>query len=195
VRSSGGYVPDDALVSETVFLGLGSNLGTRLAHLRRATWQLNEIEGLEVRAVSPVYASIAHTKSHEPDMGDFLNVVVRLTTVLDPNEVLNACLSVEASAGRKREVDRWLPRTIDIDILAFGDRTIENDRLTIPHPRLAERLFVLLPFADLAPDVWIPRPFSATVKELLATCRDPLGIKRRYPAAVLFNAGGQNDGA
>jgi len=178
-----------------LFLGLGSNLGARLAHLRKAIYQLNRTKGLRVEAVSPVYESVAHIKRHQESMGDFLNVVLKASTVLNPIEVLDACLSVEASAGRKRDTDRWLPRTIDIDILAYGDQTIESERLTVPHPRLAERRFVLLPFADLASNVWIPSPFSASVKDLLAGCPDQLGIQKRYPASVLSYVGGGHDAA
>jgi 2-amino-4-hydroxy-6-hydroxymethyldihydropteridine diphosphokinase len=125
-------------------------------------------------------------------MGPFLNLVAQFEHDLEPDEILAACLSVESEGGRCREESTWLPRTIDIDILALHDRTLTTERLTVPHPRIAERRFVLLPFADLNPRFWIPAPFSATVEELLAKCPDHLPITLRYPASAVFPDGGRS---
>jgi 2-amino-4-hydroxy-6-hydroxymethyldihydropteridine diphosphokinase len=117
-------------------------------------------------------------------------MVVRIDSRLSPDALLGICLSIETAEGRHRKLGSWLPRTIDIDILAFADYVLNSERLKVPHPRMAERRFVLLPFADLDPDYRVPEPFSATVVELLNDCRDPLRIDRRYSGDAVFSAGG-----
>ena len=175
---------------QTVYLGLGSNLGRRLANLRRAVLRLNETPGIRVDAVSSVYESEAHTKDSDDKLTEFLNMVVRVRSSLSPEALLDICFSIETAEGRHRKLGSWLPRTIDIDILAFADYVLDSERLKVPHPRMAERRFVLLPFADLDPDFRVPEPFSATVLELLNDCRDPLRIDRRYSSDAVIPAGG-----
>ncbi|HUF10713.1 MAG TPA: 2-amino-4-hydroxy-6-hydroxymethyldihydropteridine diphosphokinase [Rhodothermales bacterium] len=180
---------------QTVYLGLGSNLGRRLTHLRRAVLRLNETPGIRVDAVSPVYESEAHTKGSDDKLTEFLNMVVRIHSSRTPEALLDICLSIETAEGRHGKLGSWLPRTIDIDILAFGNYVLDSERLKVPHPRMAERRFVLLPFADLDPDFRVPEPFSATILELLNDCRDPLRIDRRYSRDAVFPAGGAPDEA
>jgi 2-amino-4-hydroxy-6-hydroxymethyldihydropteridine diphosphokinase len=135
-----------------VTLGLGANLGDRLATLQRAVDLLAE-EGVRTVASSRVWRT-------EPVGGpggqpEYLNAVVRAETALDAGEVLAAADRVEAALGRTREV-RWGPRTIDIDVLLFDDEVRDDPELTIPHPRLRERAFVVLPLLDIDPDPILP---------------------------------------
>jgi 2-amino-4-hydroxy-6-hydroxymethyldihydropteridine diphosphokinase len=135
-----------------VTLGLGSNLGDRLATLQRAVDLLAE-EGIRSIASSRVWET-------EPVGGPggqpaYLNAVLRAETSLDPDEVLRAANRVEATLGRTREV-RWGPRTIDIDVLLFDDVQRDDPALTIPHPRIRERAFVVLPLLDIDPAPVLP---------------------------------------
>lgn len=145
------------------FLSLGSNLGDRRSFLRQA------IESLpDVVAVSPVYET---DPVGGPDQGPYLNLVVELRTSLSPNQLLGICHRIETSAERVREV-RWGARTLDIDILWMEGVTMDEERLTIPHPRWRQRRFVLAPLRDLAPELVSERDLQladGTVKQV-----DPL---------------------
>ena len=125
-------------------LGLGSNIGDRLGHLRTAVASLSE-----VTAVSSVYET---DPVGGPEQGRFLNIVVAVETDLDPRELLGVCHRLESAAGRVRDV-RWGPRTLDVDILWIDGVTVDEPDLQIPHPRIGERRFVLEPLAEVAPDV------------------------------------------
>jgi 2-amino-4-hydroxy-6-hydroxymethyldihydropteridine diphosphokinase len=135
-----------------VALGLGANLGDRLATLQRAVDLLAE-EGVRTVASSRVWRT--EPIGGPPGQPDYLNAVVRAETALDAGEVLAAANQVEAALGRTREV-RWGPRTIDIDVLLFDDEVRDDPELTIPHPRLRERAFVVLPLLDIDPDPILP---------------------------------------
>ncbi len=169
-----------ALVPErppsSVFLALGANLGDRAAYLRGAVAALRRHPAVQVVAVSPVYESAAHGLPGQVQP-DYLNAVVWLRTTLAPEALLDFCLRLEAAAGRKRTA-RWAPRTLDLDVLAWGDLVRWDERLMLPHPRLAERRFVLQPWADLAPDFYVPAPFCATVATLLQRCPDRAPLRR-----------------
>jgi 2-amino-4-hydroxy-6-hydroxymethyldihydropteridine diphosphokinase len=130
------------------YLGLGSNLGDRLATLQRAVDLLGATPGIEAVACSRVWET---DPVGGPPQPDFYNVVLRIETSGSPGELLAACHRVEASLDRVRDV-RWGPRTIDIDILTIDDYVSGDPRLTVPHPRMTERAFVLLPLLDLDPD-------------------------------------------
>lgn len=131
--------------SAIAVLALGSNVGDRRAHLRHAIHRLSDAGRLT--GVSSVYETepVGHI-----DQRTFLNMVVRLVTRLDPDELLDHAERVEAERGRERTF-RNAPRTLDIDLLLFDDRVIHTSRLTIPHPRMAERPFVLVPLLELDP--------------------------------------------
>lgn len=146
---------------ETVYLGLGTNLGDRLAMLRAT---LGEIAALgTLFAVSSVYETEPWGDSDQPR---FLNLCCALRTDLAP-EALHAKLKdLEQRLGR-RQTRRWGPRVIDIDLLTYGGRTVATERLTIPHPRIAQRAFVLAPLAEIAPALRIPG-LDSTVSDLLA---------------------------
>lgn len=129
------------------FLGLGSNIGDRLGHLRTAVASLPA-----VRAVSDVYET---DPVGGPEQGRFLNIVVEIDTDLDPHALLVLCHRIESAADRVRDV-RWGPRTLDVDILWVDGVTLDDPDLAIPHPRMFERRFVLAPLAELAPDLTPP---------------------------------------
>jgi 2-amino-4-hydroxy-6-hydroxymethyldihydropteridine diphosphokinase len=136
-----------------VFLGVGANLGDRLATLQRAVGLLAE-RGVRTVACSRVWATAP--LGGPPDQPEFLNVVVEIDPgEMSATEVLAAANAVEAELGRVREV-RWGPRTIDIDVLLWDDLRSEDPALTIPHPRMHERAFVVLPLLDLDPDLRLP---------------------------------------
>ncbi|MEO8476269.1 MAG: 2-amino-4-hydroxy-6-hydroxymethyldihydropteridine diphosphokinase [Actinomycetota bacterium] len=130
------------------YLGLGSNLGDRLATLQRAVDLLGAEEGLAVDACSRVWETAPVGGPPQPD---FLNVVLRIDTSLEPRDLLAAANRVEAELERVRDV-RWGPRTIDIDVLWIVGYTSNDPELTVPHPRMTERAFVVLPLLDLDPD-------------------------------------------
>ena len=148
----------------TAFVGIGSNLGDRESNLRRAVDLLSAEDGIEVAAVS----EIRETEPVGPvEQGPFLNGAVQVETTLAPRELLQRLLEVENRLGRVRE-ERWGPRTIDLDLLLYGNETIDEPGLTVPHPRLHERRFALEPLSDLAPSLEIPGkgPISALLAKL-----------------------------
>lgn len=128
------------------YVGLGANLGEREAALRQALAALGQCPGTRVLRVSPLYGS-APVDAGGPD---YLNAVAEVATTLAPEALLQALQAIEQSAGRERPY-RNAPRTLDLDILWFGDQVIDTPLLTVPHPRMAERAFVLRPLADLVP--------------------------------------------
>lgn len=133
------------------FLGLGSNLGDRLAHLRRAV-ELLEERGIAVLRSSRVYET---DPVGGPDQPDYLNAVLEVDAEGTARELLETCLWIEEAMGRMRG-ERWGPRTIDLDVLSFGDEEIEEPDLRIPHPRMHERAFVLAPLLELTADPRLP---------------------------------------
>jgi len=164
--------------STSVFLGLGSNLGDSEATIERSLLSL-ERRGFRVTARSSLYLS---EPVDAPAQNWFLNAVVEGATGLAPHELLACCLEVESELGRVRTV-RHGPRTIDIDLLLYGDIVCQTADLTLPHPRLHERLFVLLPLEEIAPALRHP-VLGATVSELRRACSDPSAIVLyRQPAS------------
>jgi 2-amino-4-hydroxy-6-hydroxymethyldihydropteridine diphosphokinase len=133
------------------FIGVGSNLGDRLANVQQAVDRLARTEGIRVVRASRVY----ETDPVGPPQPDYLNAVVEVATVLRPRGLLEACLGVEAAMGRVR-AERWGPRIVDLDVLTYGDEQIDEPRLTVPHPRMLDRAFVLVPLLELEPDPRLP---------------------------------------
>ncbi len=134
------------------FLGLGSNLGDRLATLQRAVDRLGNQPGIEVTRCSRVWET---DPLGGPEQPEFLNAVIAVTTELEPHDLLAACGRVEVDLGRTREV-RWGARTIDIDILLIDALAIDDPTLTVPHPRLHRRAFALMPLLELVSDPVLP---------------------------------------
>ena len=135
------------------YLGLGSNIGDRKQQLLKAIDLIRNIKGIKVTKQSSIYetAPIGYTDQH-----NFLNLCLEIETELSPQQLLKHCLDIEQQLHRVREI-RWGPRTLDIDILLYSDDIIETDNLSIPHPRMQERAFVLIPLNDIASDKKDPR--------------------------------------
>jgi 2-amino-4-hydroxy-6-hydroxymethyldihydropteridine diphosphokinase len=138
-----------AAETRTAWIALGSNLGDRAATLRSASRALASLPDTTLKDLSPVYRSRAIGPG---DQADYLNAVARLSTRLAPGRLLEACLRIEREHGRERG-ERWAARTLDLDLLMVDDLRIEQPGLTLPHPRLEQRNFVVFPLADLDPDL------------------------------------------
>ncbi|MGC9318304.1 MAG: 2-amino-4-hydroxy-6-hydroxymethyldihydropteridine diphosphokinase [Armatimonadota bacterium] len=145
-RRDGQAEPVDA------YLGLGANLGQRAQSLAAALELLDEVDGLSLRQTSSVYETAPVGVTEQPT---FLNMVAHFECTLRPLALLEAILRVERRLGRVRE-GRWGPRTIDIDVLLLGDMCVDTRRLRVPHPELTRRQFVLVPLAEIAPDLELP---------------------------------------
>ena len=161
-----------------VYLGLGSNLGDREAAIRGALGRL-AARGFRTTVRSSLWLT---EPVGGPPQGAFLNAAAGGETQLTPEELLEACLATEREMGRVRTV-RNGPRTIDVDVLLFGVERRGGPGLELPHPRLAERRFVLAPLAEIAPDVRHP-VLGLTVAELLARCPDRSAVRRFAPVGT-----------
>jgi dihydroneopterin aldolase / 2-amino-4-hydroxy-6-hydroxymethyldihydropteridine diphosphokinase len=160
-----------------VVLALGSNLGDRLATLQGAVDELAATPGLDVVGVSPVYET---EPVGGPEQPDYLNAVVIAQTSRPAGDLLRRAHEIEAAAQRRRDV-RWGPRTLDIDVIAYGDQTSDDPALTLPHPRAHERAFVLAPWRDAEPGAELPG--YGPVAGLLAALPRP-GVRRRPDMAL-----------
>jgi len=159
------------------YVALGSNLGDRLGQMQSALERLSAGDAMTVLQVSPIYENRA------VGMGEadpFLNAIAEVETSLRPLEVLDRCLEVETQLGRVR-TGEWAPRTIDLDVIAYGDEVIENERLHVPHPRIAERDFVVHPLNAIAPELIIR---GQRVADLAANF--PIDGLTRYDAKLDF---------
>lgn len=166
-------------LTATVFIGLGTNQGDRLEILRGALSALEKMVG-KLMSCSSFYESeaVGFVSEHL-----FINAVASLETVLGPQEVLAALHAIEAGAGRYRpEGRRYADRTLDLDLLYFSDLQIDTPDLQVPHPRIAERRFVLQPLAEIAPG-WIDPKRVMNIAEMLAGCGDP-SVLAVYPKSV-----------
>ncbi|MCK9563477.1 MAG: 2-amino-4-hydroxy-6-hydroxymethyldihydropteridine diphosphokinase [Bacteroidales bacterium] len=155
-------------VHSRAFIAIGSNLGNPRRQVASAVAALAELPDSQLVAVSPWYRSAAIGPGEQPD---YLNGVAELRTRLAPRRLLAALQAIEETQGRQR-TERWAARTLDLDILLYGDAVIAEPDLIVPHPRLAERNFVLYPLADLAPTLVLPdgTPLGELLTELLAKC-------------------------
>ncbi len=146
----------------TAYLGLGTNLGDREGNLRQALKELDALPTMERDRTSSIYETAPVGVTEQPD---FLNLVVSVRTRLSPHELLDVLQGVENKMGRVRTV-RWGPRVIDLDLLLYGELVVETPELTVPHPRLQERSFVLMPLAEIAPAL-VPPGGSEAIEKLL----------------------------
>ena len=153
-----------------VYLLTGGNIGDRLAYLQKA-YELIETRAGTVTKKSRVYETAAWGVT---DQQAFLNQVLCIETGLEPEKLLETLLAIEIQLGRRR-IEKMGPRVIDIDILFYGDRILSLPQLTVPHPRIAERRFVLTPLDEIAPD-YVHPVFKKRVKELLEECKDDLAV-------------------
>jgi 2-amino-4-hydroxy-6-hydroxymethyldihydropteridine diphosphokinase len=165
----------------TAHLLLGTNMGNRCDYLRFALEMIQERAGI-ICDISPVYETAAwgFTNQH-----DFLNQALLVQTSWQPEQLLTILQDIEKQAGRQRLV-HWGPRTLDIDIIAIDNLIIQSEKLTIPHPAMGQRKFVLQPLTDLVPD-WIHPTIGLTYAQLLHLCDDSTAIKR-YDCAHVFDS-------
>lgn len=154
------------------YLLIGGNIGDRLSYLEKAIRLIEEQCG-NVIITSSIYETAAWGKT---DQAAFLNQVLLIKTDLKPLSLLETILKIESSLDRKR-TEKYDPRTIDIDILYFEGEEIANDQLTIPHPKISERRFVLTPLAEIEPELIDP-VHEKTIQKLLDECQDTLEVKR-----------------
>ncbi len=140
---------------QNAYIALGSNLGDRESYIRGAIEAVGRLEGTDVVAES----SVIETDPVGPDgQGPYLNAVIHIRTTLAPRDLLDELLAIEHEFGRDRsEQQRWGPRTLDLDVLVYENLIIDEHGLNVPHPRLHDRLFVLVPLAEIAPELNIPR--------------------------------------
>lgn len=135
------------------YLGLGSNVGDREGHLRAAIAMLRE-RGVEVEAVSSAYET--EPVGEVRDQPDFLNAAIRVRAELEPEPLLEVCKAIEVERGRMLAASRHSPRPLDIDLLLLGDLALSTERLTLPHPEVTTRRFVLAPLLELNPELTLP---------------------------------------
>jgi 2-amino-4-hydroxy-6-hydroxymethyldihydropteridine diphosphokinase len=167
------------LPERTGYLGLGSNVGDSEGHLRAAL-QLLPIEGVQIVAVSSTW--VTEPVGEILDQPDFLNAAVRVRTSLDPDELLDACKAVEAERGRQFDLPRHSPRPLDVDLLLLDEIELVTDRLTLPHPQVRNRRFVLAPLLELDPNLTLPDG-TVLADALAALPEDEQRAENRGPLA------------
>lgn len=145
------------------YLALGSNIGDKIEHLRDAVAAIGALPQTRVIARSAIYRTPPWGKT---DQDWFANAVISVETALSPRALLDACLAIEIEQGRIR-LERWGPRVIDIDVLIHGETRMATDHLTLPHPAMQDRAFVLIPLAEIAPDLMLDgMPIAGRLKSL-----------------------------
>ncbi|MFE4430567.1 2-amino-4-hydroxy-6-hydroxymethyldihydropteridine diphosphokinase [Peribacillus butanolivorans] len=154
------------------YLSIGSNLGDRLVTIQSAFQLLAENSRIELVACSSLYET---DPVGYADQDCFLNAVFKVKTDLKPEELLRTCMQIEQELGRKREV-RWGPRTLDLDILLYNHENIETEILSVPHPRMQERAFVLVPLMEVDPDIKLPQMYIP-LSGLLEQISDKEGVR------------------
>ena len=157
----------DIMPKNNVFIGIGSNIGERLHHLQEAVDRLSGLDDTTVSAVSSIYMT---EPVGESEQNRFYNGVLQLETSLPPEKLRRQCKTIEQELGRPDAYPRWSPRVIDLDILLYGNAIIKTDTLSIPHPELHCRKFVLIPLLDIA-NPQHPA-LQQTILQLLESCSD-----------------------
>jgi 2-amino-4-hydroxy-6-hydroxymethyldihydropteridine diphosphokinase len=139
-------------VENTAFIAIGSNIGDRLQYLSNGIKQMNAHDKIKLVNASSIYETdpVGYT-----DQDAFLNMVIQVKTTLGPYELIDELLLIEEILGRKREI-KWGPRTLDLDILLYNQENIESEKLIVPHPRMQERAFVMVPLLEIDPHIKLP---------------------------------------
>jgi 2-amino-4-hydroxy-6-hydroxymethyldihydropteridine diphosphokinase len=163
---------------ERVYIGLGSNLATPIEQLRSALAAVAALPQTDLIAQSSFYSSDPLGPADQPR---YVNAVAALDTELSPLALLDALQTIELEQGRTRKAERWGPRTLDLDILLFGERLLDEPRLTVPHYHMHARAFVLYPLAEIAPDLKLPD--GRALIELLGAC-PYVGLERLSETAL-----------
>ena len=158
---------------ENIYLSMGSNVGNRGNYLREAINELKNDSFIQIKNISSVFETEPIGIVNQPL---FLNLVLNIKTSYLPEKLLDICKNIEKKIGRITR-DKWHEREIDIDIIFFNDMIIETDRLTIPHPELYNRQFVLIPLSEIAPDFQCPKTMEA-IKQILFQCPDKTKVKK-----------------
>lgn len=163
-----------------VFLGLGSNVGDREKFLNRAVGELKKLHDTKVVWASSVYETDPVGKMDQPK---FLNAAVEIETLLAPRELYAEAKAIEQRVGRVA-TERWGPREIDVDLLLYDGLVFQDDQITVPHPEMDQRKFVLVPLKEIAPD--LVHPISGmTMEELVAACRDAGRVVQSYHKIIV----------
>lgn len=159
-------------MKNVAYIALGTNIGERYNYLEEAIKYLNGDSHIELISTSSIYETdpVGYT-----DQDLFLNMVIKVSTSLTAVELLDVCLEIEHKLGRKREV-RWGPRIIDLDILLYNQENIETKKLLVPHPRMHERAFVLIPILEISPELKLPGT-NQPLKSYLNDIRDKEGVR------------------
>ena len=163
-------------MKSAAILSLGSNLGDRRVTLEAAIQRISDTKGIKLLKQSEIYESVALTDSgYDPEQPSYLNAVVQIETSLKPKQLLRALNEIENEYGRIR-LQRWAPRTLDIDIITYGFELIETKSLIVPHPRAFERSFVLVPWLEIDPDAILPG--RGSVADLVAELSDSVAVAK-----------------
>ena len=163
-------------MKSAAILSLGSNLGDRRVTLEAAMHRISDTKGIKLLKQSEIYESVALTDSgYDPEQPSYLNAVVQIETSLKPKQLLRALNDIENEYGRIR-LQRWAPRTLDIDIITYGFELIETKSLIVPHPRAFERSFVLVPWLEIDPDAILPG--RGSVANLVAELSDSVAVAK-----------------
>lgn len=163
------------------FLSIGSNIGDRLDYLKQSVSLLIGSKDVQVSRVSSVYETdpVGYV-----DQAAFLNIVVELKTLLVPHDLLKKCNEIEDELGRTRKI-RWGPRTVDLDILLYNEENMKTEQLIIPHPRMKERGFVLIPLSELNPDLVLPDS-KISLSELAHVLKEGVHLWKKFDGVDAF---------
>ncbi|CUB24031.1 2-amino-4-hydroxy-6-hydroxymethyldihydropteridinepyrophosphokinase [Bacillus safensis] len=160
-------------MNNTAYIALGSNIGKKETYLKEAVKKLQEHPEVQVALISSIYET---TPVGYENQDDFLNMAVKITTSLRPEELLSLTQKIEQELGRTREV-RWGPRTADLDILLYNRENIETEQLVVPHPRMYERLFVLVPMSEICPEIGEVQINAVTDQEGVSIWKKTCGVE------------------
>ena len=160
-------------MNNTAYIALGSNIGKKETYLKEAVKKLQEHPEVQVELISSIYET---TPVGYENQDDFLNMAVKITTSLRPEELLSLTQTIEQELGRTREV-RWGPRTADLDILLYNRENIETEQLVVPHPRMYERLFVLVPMSEICPEIGEVQINAVTDQEGVSIWKKTCGVE------------------